>query len=84
MWRYQVNDSTWTWTSGSNTDNKNGIYGEKASAKRNYLPAARKDAVGWYESTRQELWIVGGYGYDLAHNYFGGSFTLFSIYTFIL
>jgi len=29
LWRYRVNDSTWTWIAGSNTANQLGMYGEK-------------------------------------------------------
>ena len=51
VWRYRVNDSTWTWMSGNNTGNQ----------QRNYNdPGARSGAIGLYDSLRQELWLFGG------------------------
>jgi len=57
-----MNDSTWTWISGSNLTNQYGVYGEKGNASANNFPGARYDAVGWYDSLSQELWMFGGLG----------------------
>jgi len=62
-----MNDSTWTWISGSNTRDQPGFYGEKGIASVNNFPGARTDAVGWYDSLREEFWLFGGIGYG-AHN----------------
>jgi len=64
LWRYRVNDSTWTWISGSNTINQIGVYGEKGKASTENIPGARSGAVGWYDSLRQEFWLFGGYSLD--------------------
>jgi len=57
-----MNDSTWTWLSGSNTLNIPVIYDERGNASTNNVPGARYGAVGWYDSLRQEFWLFGGYG----------------------
>ena len=63
LWKYRVKDSTWTWISGSSEVNKRGVYGEKGNASTDYIPGARSDAVGWYNSITKEFWLFGGFGY---------------------
>ena len=60
LWRYRINDSTWTWVSGSNTINHPGVYGEKGIPNTNNMPRARSRPLGWYDSLRQEFWLFGG------------------------
>jgi len=69
LWRYRVNDSTWTWMSGSNFTNQPGVYGEKGKASIEYAPGARCCAVGWFDSVRQEFWLFSGEGYDQQGKY---------------
>jgi len=57
-----VNDSTWTWISGSNTRNRVGVYGTKGEASIENVPGSREGAVGWYDSLREEFWLFCGYG----------------------
>jgi len=61
-----MNDSTWTWFSGTFTIGHPGIYGEKGNASTENVPCARSNAVGWYDSLRQEFWLFGGKGYGNA------------------
>jgi len=58
-----MNDSTWTWISGSNTINQPGIYGVKGNASTTNVPGGRYGAVGWFDGSTQEFWLFGGYGY---------------------
>ena len=58
-----MNDSTWTWLSG-NIGNNTGVYGEKGKASPNNHPGARREAVGLYDSLREEFWLFGGNGLD--------------------
>jgi len=51
MWRYRVDDSTWTWISGSYTTNNAGSLN---------VPGARAGAVRWFDNTNQEFWVFGG------------------------
>jgi len=64
LWRYRINDSTWTWVSGSNTTNHPGVYGDKGKSSTDYVPGSREVAIGSYDSLRQEFWLFGGHGYD--------------------
>ena len=68
LWRYRMNDSAWTWISGSNTANQPGVYGEKGIPSRDNYPGARYEAFGCYDSLRQEFWLFGGHFYaDTSH-----------------
>ena len=73
LWRYRLNDSTWTWISGSNTTNQRGVYGEKGTASTEYVPGARGSAVGWYDSLRQEFWVFGGWGFGKDSSNYDGT-----------
>ena len=59
-----MNDSTWTWISGSDSNNYLAVYGEKGHPNSSNIPGGREDATGWYDCTSQELWVFGGYGYE--------------------
>ena len=58
-----MNDSTWTWMSGSDVIDNPGVYGRKGVAKTGYLPAGRQYGVAWYDEVVKELWIFGGLDY---------------------
>ena len=64
VWRYQRNDSTWTWISGNNTRNEPGFYGEKGNAKADNYPGSRASALAFYDSPAHKLILFGGHGYD--------------------
>jgi len=71
-----MNDSTWTWMSGSNTINQPPVYGEKGISSPDNVPGSRDGAVTWYDSLRQEFWLFGGRGYDDANLGSCGSFII--------
>ena len=75
LWRFRLSDSTWTWISGSTTSDQSGVYGEKGEASTENVPGARYSAVGWFDNTKQELWLFGGIGYG--SNGFSGKNGLF-------
>jgi len=60
LWRYRVNDSTWTWISGNKTTGSEGYYGDKGIPSVGNAPGARNQAVGCYDSLRKEFWLFGG------------------------
>ena len=60
LWKYEVNENTWTWLSGGNPSDRRGKYGEKGKASVENIPAGRTDAVGFYDSSTQEFWLFGG------------------------
>ena len=55
-----MNDSTWTWFSGSQNFNPPGEYGEKGVSNSMNVPSGRSSAFGWYDSLREEFWVFGG------------------------
>ena len=57
-----MNDSTWTWLAGSETQNQPPEYGEKDVPNSNNIPGARYHATGCYDSITQEFWLFGGEG----------------------
>ena len=58
-----MNNNTWTWVSGSNETNHRGVYGEIGKPSIDNVPSGRSNAVGWFDSSTNELWLFGGYGY---------------------
>jgi len=58
-----VNDSTWTWLSGSQYVNQKGKYGQQGVPASGNVPGARDDCFGWYDSSTQEFWLFGGWGH---------------------
>jgi len=51
-----VNDSTWTWMSGSNALNA-------PVDQEGNDPGARDGASGFYDSSKKEFWLFGGYAF---------------------
>ena len=60
LWKYKVNENTWTWMSGVDLSVRKGKYGEKGKASVENFPPARADAIGFYDSSAQEFWLFGG------------------------
>lgn len=59
MWKYQLTNGKWkcVWDCNNNDfDDDNG------SPSQNNKPSGRYGAVGWFDSSSQELWIFGGKG----------------------
>ena len=80
-----MNDSTWTWMSGSTTHDKVGVYGNKGNASGTNVPGSRRGAVAWFDSLRQEFWLFGGHGYDYSNETIGllKNLSIISIYPYI-
>jgi len=58
-----MNDSTWTWMSGSNVTNQLGVYGTKGVDSVDNVPGARYKSVGWLISSARQIWLLGGIGF---------------------
>jgi hypothetical protein len=68
--RYNRDDparSLWTWVSGSNALNANGVCGTLGIAAAGNVPGARDGSVSWIDSAG-DLWLFGGWGSDSAGN----------------
>src|SRR5262249_32567678 len=65
LWRYSRASGQWTWISGSNIVNAQGVYGTQGIAAAGNVPGARVESVSWIDSAG-DLWLFGGGGYDSA------------------
>jgi len=63
LWRYT--NGQWTWVSGSNLMDQNGVYGSRGTPAPGNIPGARYWAVSWMDSSGT-LWLFGGAGYGSA------------------
>lgn len=61
LWKFQ--GGQWTWVSGGNLANQNGVYGTQLVAAASNVPGSRWGPVGWTGPTGN-LWLFGGWGYD--------------------
>ncbi|UCE99839.1 MAG: hypothetical protein JSV82_01885, partial [Planctomycetota bacterium] len=60
LWKFY--GTYWTWVSGSNTTNQNGVYGTKGEPNSLNIPGAREGSASWRDSSGN-LMLFGGYGY---------------------
>jgi hypothetical protein len=60
LWRWD--GANWTWMSGSDEKNQNGVYGTKGTPAPANVPGARRYLVSWTDPSGN-LWLFGGYGY---------------------
>ena len=56
LWKYNPTTNQWTWVSGDNVHNQNGVYAGLAK------PGSRIGAVSWADGAGN-LWLMGGSGY---------------------
>jgi N-acetylneuraminic acid mutarotase len=63
LWKYT--NGEWTWVSGSNLMNQNGVYGTQGIPAPGNIPGARNWAVSWTDLSGN-FWVFGGVGYDSA------------------
>lgn len=72
LWEYSSTTHQWTWVSGSNTADQNGVYGTLAdsnltlNASATNMPGSRWGAVGWVDpdsSAGTNLFLFGGFGF---------------------
>jgi hypothetical protein len=66
LWKFD--GTNWTWVSGSNSVNQNGVYGTKGVAASDNVPGARYCSVSWIDGYGN-LWLFGGYGLDASGNW---------------
>ncbi len=59
LWKYNINDNTWTWVSGSLSLVNTGTYGTKGVSNINNIPSARAFAAGTVDASGS-YWIYGG------------------------
>jgi N-acetylneuraminic acid mutarotase len=62
--------STWTWVSGANGFNQDGMYGTQGTASPANVPGARSGAASWMDNSGN-LWLFGGL-YETSNTATGG------------
>ena len=62
LWKYDLTTNEWTWISGTNLVNQNGIYGSLTVPAPANIPGARHGGGAWVDAGNN-LWLFGGYGY---------------------
>ncbi|MGP8185401.1 MAG: kelch repeat-containing protein [Terracidiphilus sp.] len=67
LWKYNPTSGEWTWVSGTQSGNQNGVYGTQGAASSGNLPGSRALSVTWTDAAGN-LWLFGGYGYDSVAN----------------
>ncbi len=68
LWRLNMTSYEWTWMSGSQTNNLNGVYGTKGAPNSANYPGGRYSAVIWAD-TNGDIWVFGGVGYPETGSY---------------
>jgi len=48
--------------------NQKGVYGYPGVSSPYYVPGARYLALGWVDSSAQEFWLFGGFGFGALEN----------------
>ncbi|HYV94302.1 MAG TPA: kelch repeat-containing protein [Chitinophagales bacterium] len=64
LWSYNVATAEWTWVSGSNTINQNGVYGIQGVADTANNPGCRHETSATWVSDDNSLWFFGGTGHN--------------------
>jgi hypothetical protein len=68
LWKFDPATNQWTWVSGSNVANQNGVYGTQGTsnvttnAAATNVPGSRWGSMGWVNPDGN-LFLVGGFGY---------------------
>jgi len=61
LWRYNIYSGEWTWLSGSDIINQQGVYGTLNIPSTNNYPGARHTGVTWVGPSG-DLYLFGGFG----------------------
>lgn len=65
LWKYDVSSNVWTWMSGSSTANDQGSYTQFGVPNPVDYPASRSEANAVWVDSNNNLWMFGGYGFNL-------------------
>lgn len=62
LWKFDIASNEWTWVSGDNSINQNGVYGTLGNGSVSNTPGSRIYATAWLSG--DSLWLMGGIGYS--------------------
>ena len=68
LWKYDIATNEWTWISGSNLGDQNGVYGTKGQPDPANYPGGRGSVITWSDLSGN-FWLFGGAGFGAS----GGS-----------
>jgi N-acetylneuraminic acid mutarotase len=72
LWVFNPPTNDWAWIGGSSTvassGGQSGVYGALGTPAAGNIPGSRDAASSWTDSSGN-LWLFGGYGYDVTGNY---------------
>ena len=63
LWKYQIATNRWTWVSGSDVINQNGVYNTKGVSSVNNMPGSRRGS-NLIIDANGGIWLFGGNGID--------------------
>ncbi len=63
LWKFDPATLEWTWVSGGDGVNAEGVYGTMQTAASTNIPGSREASVSWIDSGG-DLWLYGGHGLD--------------------
>jgi len=58
LWKFS--GGQWTWVSGANIIDQNGVYGVEGTAAANNVPGGRQAPVSWIDNS-DNFWVFGGF-----------------------
>lgn len=61
LWKFDSSSNEWTWLSGANAVNQQGVYGTQGQSSPANQPGGRSGALMWIDDDGQ-LWLFGGSG----------------------
>jgi hypothetical protein len=61
LWKFNVTTGQWTWVSGDNSYNQDGVYGTKGISAVTNKPGGRRGSISWKDPSG--LWLFGGTGF---------------------
>jgi N-acetylneuraminic acid mutarotase len=75
LWKFDPTTGLWAWMAGSdvidfcgsNNCGQPGIYGTLGTPAAGNTPGGRSRAASWIDNS-DDLWLFGGYGFDVKHN----------------
>jgi N-acetylneuraminic acid mutarotase len=56
LWEYSPSANTWTWVSGGNTANEDGVYGTEGIPATTNVPGSRRQAASWIDGSDLAIW----------------------------
>ncbi|WP_162852516.1 kelch repeat-containing protein [Dinghuibacter silviterrae] len=62
LWEFNISTGQWTWVSGDNTTNSNGVYGTEYVAAAANKPGGRVAVANWKQTINGNIVIFGGVG----------------------